>query len=309
VVYYLMQWFPPDMRARTITRFYISLPISSAVMGSLAGAILNLQGHFGLAGWQWLFLLESIPAIILSFVFFLALPDGPTQAQWLSPEEREWMTQASQRHFASRVYHGQSIAPALYDPRTWLLGLFMLCFTATGYAYMLHGPTILQESTHLDATRVGYLIAIFNLFGALVMLLNAIHSDRTQERYWHILPVCLVMAFGFAVCGYSSAPRLVVPGFALLILANSAMQGPLWSLPSTFLGGRSAAAGIAAINTISILGGFVGPYIMGMARDLTGQYQRGLTLMAIPMLVATSIMLCLRYWDHSARTLEENSVV
>lgn len=294
VVFYLMQWFPPEMRARTITRFYISLPLSSVVMGSLAGAILNLRGRLGLAGWQWLFLIEGVPAIVLGVLFFLILPDGPARAKWLTAAERQWTTDAANRDSASHFRHGELIGPALADLRTWLLGIFMLCFTASGYAYMLYGPAIIQETTRLNATNVGYLLACFNLLGAVVMLLNAIHSDRTKERYWHVIPFCLLMAGSFVLCGVSGAPILFVAGFGLLILSNSAMQGPLWSLPASFLQGRSAAAGIAAVNTISIVGGFLGPYGMGVARDLTGHYQRGLSLMAIPMIGAGMIMLYLR---------------
>jgi ACS family tartrate transporter-like MFS transporter len=171
----------------------------------------------------------------------------------------------------------------------------MLCFTASGYAYMLNGPSIIQETTHLDATHVGFTLALFKLFGAAAMLLNAMHSDRTGERYWHVIFVCLVMAASLIFCGSSRAPQIVIPACGALIIANSAMQGPLWSLPATFLHGRSAAAGIAAINTISIFGGFLGPYWKGLARDLTGNYQRGLLTMAIPMLAATGIMLYLRW--------------
>jgi ACS family tartrate transporter-like MFS transporter len=145
------------------------------------------------------------------------------------------------------------------------------------------------------------LIAWFNLIGAGAMLLNATHSDRTRERYWHIVPVCLLMPAALYLCGLSRLPLLLIPCFGILVIANSALQGPIWSLPTTFLQGRSAAAGIAAINTLSILGGFVGPYWMGVARDLTGNYERGLITMAIPMLVATVIMLSLRRIQASDR--------
>jgi len=294
IIFYLMQWFPPEMRARTITRFYVSLPLSSVVMGALAGTLLNLQGHLGLAGWQWLFLVEALPAILLGVVFFLFLPDGPASAPWLSPEERDWMIDRVQRAATTGAHQSHSIGPALRDRRVWLLGLFMFCFTASGYAYMLYGPSILQEATDLDATHIGFLLAFFNLIGAAAMLLNAMHSDRTGERHWHVILLCLLMAASLVLCSRSRVPYIVVPALGALILANSAMQGPLWSMPATFLYGRSAAAGIAAINTISILGGFLGPYWMGIARDLTGNYRRGLLTMAIPMLAASGIMLYLR---------------
>ncbi len=191
-------------------------------------------------------------------------------------------------------HRGESIGPALRDSRVWLLGTFMLCFTASGYAYMLYGPTIIQETSHFGVTQIGFILALCNLLGAAAMLLNGLHSDRSGERYWHVILPCLLMAGSLLLCGSSHAPSIVVPAFATLILANSAMQGPLWSLPATFLQGRPAAAGIATINSISILGGFLGPYWMGVARDLTGNFERGLLTIPIPMLVAASIMLYLR---------------
>ncbi|HKO17469.1 MAG TPA: MFS transporter [Acidobacteriaceae bacterium] len=292
VVFYLMQWFPPEMRARAIARFYISLPLSSVLMGSVAGALLKLDGRLGLAGWQWLFLIEGLPALVLSVVFFVVLPDGPADARWLTADERDWIL-ACTRPVGS-AHHGYSIVSALRDARTILLGAFMLCFTAAGYAYMLYGPSLVQETAHYSAMHIGFLIAWFNLVGAGAMLLNATHSDRSGERYWHILPLCLIMAAALFFCGLSRLPLVVISSLGVLMVANSALQGPVWSLPASFLHGRSAAAGIAAINSVSILGGFIGPYWMGVARDLTGNYQRGLITMAIPMLIATSIILVLR---------------
>ncbi|HWG20006.1 MAG TPA: MFS transporter [Terracidiphilus sp.] len=295
VIFYLMQWFPPEMRARTITRFYISLPLSSVVMGGVAGALLNLQGFLGLAGWQWLFLVEGLPAIALAAAFFFLLPDGPAKARWLTPRERDWIIGQVMRASETASHRGESIWPALRDPRVGLLGAFMFCFSASGYAFMLFGPAIIQETSHFDATQIGYILALSNLLGAAAMLLNGMHSDRSGERYWHVIVPCFLMAGSLVLCGTSSAPYVVVPGFAALILANSAMQGPLWSLPATFLQGRPAATGIAAINTISIFGAFLGPYWMGVARDITGTFERGLLTMAIPMLIATAIMFYLRH--------------
>jgi ACS family tartrate transporter-like MFS transporter len=294
VIFYLMQWFPPQLRARAISRFYISLPLSSVFMGLIAGALLNLDGHFGLRGWQWLFLVEGLPAILLGIAFFIFLPDTPAQAKWLTDDERLWIIHHVNAAPSATTHRRGSILHALLDPRVWELGTFMLFMLASLYAYTFVAPDIVQRSTHLSTTIVGFIIAGLSLLGALGMLLNAVHSDRTQERYLHIIPCCLLLSLGFVICGVSTRPLIAVPALGLLIVAYNAMQGPLWSLPATFLTGRSGAAGIAAINTIGITGGFLGPYFIGFAKDLTGDYQSGLRLMAVPMLVGAGIMLYLR---------------
>jgi ACS family tartrate transporter-like MFS transporter len=294
VIFYLMQWFPPELRARAISRFYISLPLSSVLMGLVAGALLNLDGHLGLRGWQWLFLVEGLPAVLLGIAFFLLLPDSPDQAKWLTEDERLWIVRQVNQAPSNAVHQGDSIARALLDPRVWQLSIFMLLMLASLYAYTFIAPDIVQRSTHLSTTIVGFIIAGLSLLGALGMLLNATHSDRTRERYWHIIPCCLLVSLGFFLCGASTRPFIAVPALGLLIVAYNTMQGPLWSLPGAFLKGRSAAAGIAAINTIGIVGGFLGPYFIGFAKDLAGDYQSGLRLMSIPMLAGTAIMLYLR---------------
>jgi MFS transporter, ACS family, tartrate transporter len=298
VIFYLMQWFPPELRARTVSRFYISLPLSSVFMGLIAGALLNLDGHLGLHGWQWLFLIEGLPAVLLGIAFYLLLPDSPAKANWLTEPERQWIIQHVDKAPSSSTHRCDSIARALLDPRVWQLGIFMFLMIASSYAYTFIAPDIIQRSTHLSTTNVGFIIGGLSFIGALGMLLNAMHSDRTQERYWHIIPWCLLFSFGFLLCGISTKPFIAVPALGLLILGYNSMQGPVWSLPANFLRGRSAAAGIAAINMIAITGGFLGPSFIGFAKDLTGDYQSGLRLMAIPMLFGAAIMLYLR---HDAR--------
>jgi ACS family tartrate transporter-like MFS transporter len=263
-------------------------------MGLIAGALLNLDGHLGLRGWQWLFLVEGLPAVLLGIAFFMFLPDTPAHAKWLTDDERLWIIHHVNEAPSATDHHDDSILHALLDSRVWQLGIFMLFNLASLYAYTFVAPDIVQRSTHLSTTIVGFIIAGLSLLGALGMLLNAAHSDRTQERYWHIIPCCLLLSLGFVICGVSTRPLIAVPALGLLIVAYNAMQGPLWSLPATFLTGRSGAAGIAAINTIGITGGFLGPYFIGFAKDLTGDYQSGLRLMAIPMLVGAGIMLYLR---------------
>ncbi len=293
VVFYLMQWFPPEMRARTISRFYISLPLSSVVMGGLAGALLDLNGRLGLAGWQWLFLVEGLPAILLSVAFWFLLPDGPAEAKWLTGDERAWVLEQI-RVDACAGGHADDFWRALRDPRVLQLGLLTLCMLGSVYAYTFSAPVILLRLTGWGATRVGFLISAMNVVGAAGMILVALHSDRKGERHWHAATGFLLIAAGFLVGGSSTRAWVAVPALAVAVIAHASMQGPLLAIPPMFLKGRSMAAGIAAMNTIGILGGFIGPYWMGIAKDLTGDYQHGLLTLTIPAVTAAGIVLWMR---------------
>ncbi|HTD55373.1 MAG TPA: MFS transporter, partial [Silvibacterium sp.] len=195
VVFYLMQWFPAQMRARAVSRFYISLPLSSVVMGALAGALLNLNGRLGLAGWQWLFLVEGLPAVLLSLAFWFLLPDGPADAKWLNADERAWVLEEI-RVDACSGGHRHDVWRALRDRRVMQVALIFLFMLIAAYAYTFSAPMILQKLTEWDATRVGFLISAINVLAAAGMVLNALHSDHKRERYWHVAVPFLIMTLG-----------------------------------------------------------------------------------------------------------------
>jgi ACS family tartrate transporter-like MFS transporter len=296
VIYYLSRWFPLAQRSRAVSRFYISMPLSSAVMGAIAGALLNLGGQGGLAGWQWLFLLEGLPAIVLGIVFLLCLPDGPEKAKWLAEEERAWLraTLAKDDAAATSVHSGSEVVHALRQARVWVLGVFLLCLYMANYGYLFSAPAMIQRVTGFGATRVGITVAVLGVLGAIAMLVNSAHSDRTRERYLHLAFPCGLIAAGFAAAGLSDRAAIVIPAFACVVAGICAVAAPVWGIPSEFLSGRSAAAGIAAVNMIAILGGFLGPYWMGLAADFTGGYQRGLLTLVVPSLIAMLIMFGIR---------------
>jgi ACS family tartrate transporter-like MFS transporter len=283
VIYYLAQWFPPHMRARSISRFYISFPLGSVLMGSIAGFLLGLEGKAGLAGWQWLFLIEGLPAIVLAVVFLLYLPAGPAEAGWLTEEEREWIVHHAGG--AAGDMHGSSVGRSLLDVRVWQVSLLLLCMLTSNYAYTFSAPAIVQGITGFSNRNVGFLIAAMALLGVPSMLLNAIHSDRTRERYFHVAVPFLLMAAGYLVSGLSTAPWVAIPALGIAAVAYYSLQGPLLALATSFLQGKSAAAGIATMNTIGILGGFIGPWGMGLAKDFTGTYQPGLLTLILPTLL------------------------
>lgn len=300
VLFYLMQWFPAEMRARTVSRFYISLPLSTAVMGVLAGALLNLRGTLGLSGWQWLFLVEGVPPVLLSVVFFFLLPDSPAHAPWLTPEERSFLERQLQNQPGANV-HSANVGQALLDPRVLQISLLLFCMMLTSYAYTFSAPAILMKETGFSVANVGFLVALMGVLGAFCMALNAMHSDRARETYLHVAVPFLVMAGGYLIAGVSRNSFVVVIAIVVAVLSFYLIQGPVWAIPFSFLKGKSAAAGVAAVNTVAILGGFVGPYWMGLMKDLTGTYRRGLLSLAVPSLICAVLILIMRRNDQRSK--------
>ena len=294
VIYYLTLWFPARMRARAVSRFYISLPLSSVVMGSLAGWLMGLGGKLGLAGWQWLFLVEGLPTAIFSLVILKMLPDGPAKATWLTAEEKAWLeSQLKADGEKAHLGHSAGVAQALLEPKVWMIGAYFFFALTTSYAYGFSAPAILQGATGWSVKNVGFLVACFGLAGAVGMLLNSAHSDRKGERALHCIVPCVVMAAGYLTASYAKEPWLVVLALAASFVAFMSMLGPANAVPMQFLAGRAAAAGIAAMNTITMFAGFVGPYWMGVMKDHTGNYEAGLRGLVLPCLLAAGTMYAL----------------
>jgi MFS transporter, ACS family, tartrate transporter len=294
VVYYLMLWFPAKMRARAVSRFYIALPLSSVVMGSLAGWLLGLGGKLGLSGWQWLFLVEGLPAAAFSLVILKMLPDSPAKAKWLTAEEKTWLEcQLKADSEKAHLGNDAGVTRALFSPKVWMIGIYFFCALTASYAYNFSAPAILEGATGWSVSNVGFLVACFGLAGAAGMLLNGAHSDRTGERAIHCMVPCAVMAAGFLTASYAKEPWLLVAALAASFVAFMSMLGPAVALPTQFLAGRAAAAGIAAMNTITMFSGFVGPYWMGLMKDYTGSYQAGLRGLVLPSLLAAGTMFAL----------------
>jgi ACS family tartrate transporter-like MFS transporter len=297
VIFYLMQWFPAGDRAKAVSRFYIAWPLSSTVMGALAGWLMHQDGRMHLAGWQWLLLAEGLPAVLMSAVFLLGLPDSPAKARWLTEDERAWILRKLMEESDARGPGKHGLGEAFGDPRVWLLGGFFFCVLLASYGYAFSAPALVEQVTGMGVGRVGFIIAGLGVAGALAMLGNGWDSDRTGERFWHIVTPLLLMAAGYVVVGLSVSPLIVLPGLVLVVAGNAAVHGPVWTIPAEFLQGKSAAAGVATINMIGILGGFVGPYWMGLLKDATGTLQRGLLTIAAPVLLAAGLMVLLwRKW-------------
>jgi MFS transporter, ACS family, tartrate transporter len=236
---------------------------------------------------------EGFPAVLLSVIFLVQLPNTPDDARWLSSKERAWL--AARLNDDVRIEtHLEDRWGALQDPRIWQLGSVALCLLPCVYAYAFTVPTILQGVTGFSIARVGTLVAINGLLCVLSLTLNAMHSDRTRERRWHIAIPSLVSAGAFFVSGITKDSWWVVPALAVAIAGLYATQGILFAIPGSFLKGKSAATGIAIVTTMGILGGSAGPAWTGWMKDATVGYQIGLRTLAIPCLAGAAVMLVLK---------------
>jgi ACS family tartrate transporter-like MFS transporter len=264
-------------------------------MGAVAGALLNLQGKFGLRGWQWLFLVEGLPAVILSLVFLKFLPNTPKEARWLSDPERDWIeAQLASEGRNSPGSHATGVGAAIGNIRVWLFGLTNLLMLGVNYGYTFSLPAIVKNVTAFNNSQVGYIISGMGVLGAAGMIFNAWFSDRTGKSYLHMLVPSLLETVCLLVVALTLKPWIAVPILALMYLSHNAIQGPLLAVPTTFLKGKGAAAGLATINMVGILGGVIYPPLMGWIRDRTGNYQSGLGVLALTMLAASGVVFILR---------------
>ena len=280
VLLYFTYWFPPGYRGRVVSALFLAVPGSNAVAAALSGALLQLDGLGGLAGWQWMFLLESLPAILLAPVVLAVLTDRPSVATWLAPEERQWLEGQLQAERRKVTERGElSLLQALTDRR--VIGLSLIYFTTVtaNYGIVFFLP-LMVKAYGLSNVAAGLVTAIPYTVGALGMLVWARSSDRHQERRWHYVIAMLLAATGMALAGSIAG---LYGAMAAMCLATIGMYGSrpsFWPLPSTFLSGTAAAGGIALVNSIGNLGGFVGPYIVGWIREATQSYSAALYFLA-----------------------------
>jgi len=295
IIYYLGNWYPAKDRARAVSWFMLAIPLSTVVGGPLAGFILQLDGWHGLHGWQWLFLLEGVPAVILGFVVLGYLTDSPEKAEWLEPEERRWLAErmaGEQR--AAHAKHSVGLAAALVHPTVWLLGLILFACQTGSYGLTLWIPQIVRGLSGLSDFAVSMISALPYVAAAIGMVAIGASSDRTGERFLHIAIPCAIGGLGFIASAYLTSPVPALIALAIAAVGDLSTRGPFWSLPTRFLTGSAAAAGIALINTMASIGGFVGPYAVGFVREQTGGFAGGLVFLAVLLLLAAGAALALR---------------
>lgn len=272
VIYYLTGWFPARERARTVALFATGGVIAGIIGSPLSGTILGMNGLAGLAGWQWLFLLEGLPAVLLGVVVLCALPNGPGDARWLTAGQRARLAgQLAQPEAAQPGRpHGRRLADAFTSGRVWLLCLLYFLLNVGGYGYEMWLPSIVKELSGTGNAVVGMLNAIPYLAAAVAMLAVGRYSDRTGRRKWPVALGACTSAVGFALSAHLHDPCLAILALVLAFVGLKATLGPFWALGTGFLSGTAAAGGIALINSVGNLGGFAGPYLVGVIKDHTG---------------------------------------
>jgi ACS family tartrate transporter-like MFS transporter len=299
-VFYLMHWFPAAWRGRAISRFYVAYPLSNVFMGVVAGALLGLHGRLGLSGWQWLLLVEGLPAIVLSVVFLVWLPDAPETVAWLSPGEKAWIAAGLA---ADRAAVGREPDPGLratlLSPIVIGMGLVNLLYLGSAYAFNLSAPILLGQTTRLDVTAVGYLVAAGGLLGGLAMLANSWSSDLRRERHLHVAIPLIIEGAAYGSMSLFHSPLAYGLAYLIAQTAAAAVATVFWLIPSDRLSGRSAAGGVAAINTIGMMGSFLAPFGWGVLKEHTGGYATGVMLLPMMFFIAAAIVLWL--WSKARR--------
>lgn len=271
VVFYLTKWFPTEQRARAQSRFFIALPASGIIGGFLGGYLLGMDGRLGLAGWQWLFLLEGIPSILIGFTVLWYLTDEPKDARWLDDSQRKWLVSRMERDATmASSHHGTSAIHALKNPMVWFLAVPYFLMLTAGYGYTFWVPTVVRDTLHTTNSQTGLVTAGISSVSMMFMLLVASSSDRQHERFYHAALGGVLIAVGFTGAALLSLPIMRVVSLGLVIIGCNALLAPFWCLPSRILTGEAAAVGIALINSIGNIGGFIGPYAIGFLKDATG---------------------------------------
>jgi ACS family tartrate transporter-like MFS transporter len=284
VLLYMTYWFTARERARVIALFMTANAVAFIFGGPVSGLILSLPTRWGLAPWQQLFLLEGLPAVLLAFVVLWYLPDGPQHAAWLTPAEKEALADRlhAERATAVGVVH-RSFVAALAQPAIHLLCGVYFCLVVGMYGISLWLPQLIKAMGQRSDLEVGLLSAIPYITAGVVMVANGFHSDRTGERRWHVAIPAAFGALGLVGCAYLHAPTLSLAALSLAAAGMWATLGPFWSLPPTALRGAgptALAGGIALINSVGNLGGFIGPFAVGFVKERTNDFTAGLLLLS-----------------------------
>jgi ACS family tartrate transporter-like MFS transporter len=295
IILYLSYWFPANHRSAVTAMFMAAAPVAGAIGSPVSAAIMQMNGLLGLRGWQWLFLLEGIPALVLGVITFRFLTDRPADAAWLAADERDWLSRAIlQEQTAIKDPRSHSAWRAMMDWKVLTLSLAYFGTSAGLYTIGFWAPLIVR-GLGFSVLKVGFLVAIPNLIAVVGMILWSRNSDRTDERYWHAALACVTAAVGMAMAARAGGSAvLAIAGLSLTAFGVSAAKPPLWCLPTMFFGGTAAAASIGLINSLGTLGGFAGPYMIGASNGTDGHFSRGLYLVGGTLLVSAITILVMR---------------
>jgi MFS transporter, ACS family, tartrate transporter len=285
IILYLTYWYPAEYRARFLAAFAVAVPVSTVIGAPVSGLLLGLDGAMGLKGWQWLFIIEGVPSVLLGIVTWFYLTDKPERANWLSAEQKAWLASKLDAEIAAKqaVKH-LTLGEALSSPKVIMLSLVYFGFVSALYGMQFWLPQIVK-AFGLTNAETGFVTAIPYLFGTIAMILWARHSDATRERVFHVGGPLLLTALALAASSYISDPTMTMVVLTVAAIGVFCTFGVFWALPTAWLSGTAAAGAIALINSIGNLAGFGGPYLIGWVKETTGNTSTGLLVLAVLPLI------------------------
>jgi len=295
LIYYLTHWFPARERARAVALFMTATAMAGVIGAPISSALLRMHGALGLSGWQWLFIIEGLPAVLLAPVVLKRLTERPEDAAWLSADERGWLSNEMAREREQTDGMHLTFGAALRSGRLWLLTFPYFCIVIAFYGVSFWLPQIVQATGTLSSATVVLLSAIPYAAAAIGMVIVGVHSDRTGERRWHVAGPMLLGAAAFVMTVL--APQTLAMSLITLSIAAFGIWstlGPYWTLPPAMLRGTAAAGGIAIVNSVGNLGGFVGPLAVGWVRDATGTFSSGLLMLAATLVIGAAVVLLIK---------------
>lgn len=295
VILYLTYWFPDKQRAHTVALFATGTVIAGIIGSPISGAILELNNKWGLEGWQWLFLLEGIPAVLMGLVVFIVLPNKPQNTRWLSSAEKVWIqSRLDEEALQSMGKAHFRLSDAFMSGRIWLLCFIYFLLTVGIYGYEMWLPSIIKEFSGLSYSLVGLINAIPYLIAMVFMVFTGYNSDRTGERRWHVAIAAFSAALGFGLSAWLQNPYFAMVALMMSLIGLKSAMAPFWALSTTFLSGTAAAGGIALINSVGNLGGFAGPTLVGVVIDKTGSMSISLWILGGALLLMGVLILTIR---------------
>jgi ACS family tartrate transporter-like MFS transporter len=308
-LFYISSWYPAAHRGRAISRFYCFAGLTGIVGGTLSAWLLGLDGVVGLRGWQWLFLLEGLPTVLLGIAMFWLLPDAPATSRWLTDDERGWIVHELETENA-RLAGGREphVLRALQDSRVLELAA-IACLTIGGYmGFALIAPQVLMSGTGMDVLHVGYLISCGGVMTVVGMLASGWHSDRIGSRFGHLLGSSLLVAICFAIMALAKTPGIMIAGYLAMALFWPAVTLSTNLVATEVVPCRMVAVAVAVVNTLAQLGAFVVPIVWGISKDSTGSYHFGLTLLPLVFIASAGLTMHLRHRIRRDETLASLAV-
>jgi MFS transporter, ACS family, tartrate transporter len=290
IILYFTYWFPSHHHARIVSGFLVGLPVAVAVGAPISTGLLALDGLFGLKGWQVMYIAEAIPTVVIGVLTYFVLTDRPEQAKFLTAEERNWLvTRIAAERRATEAVRKFTLWEALYNPKVLLLALNYIGIVTASLGMLIFIPQMIKSLGSYSNMTVGWLTMIPYLCGAVAMVVWGRISDRMNERRWNLFFGCVLSTVGLVIAGLTMGTWWALVGMSIAAMGFYGSKGPFFAMPPMFLSGAGLAAGIAWINSLGNLGGFFGPWYVGVMKDLTGSYAGGLYGLALLGLVAAIV--------------------